>query len=268
MATYASNIPAIDPSKLIIVGGGPVGLGLAIELGQRGIANVVIERNATISPIPKGQNLTQRTAEHFHFWGAEKQLRAARPFPADFGMGGLTTYGELFSPYSYNWLARELVRPFYFTENERLPQYATEQVLRARVAELSNVEVLYGWKAETIGQDAEGAFVDVAKLDGSERRVLRAPYLAGCDGAWSTVREAAGLTQTLTEHEKVMVLLVFRSQALHHMLKHQAVSFISDAGGTWWYASPQTDTRIRVMKQRALEASPRKPRKPRKGVPK
>ena len=56
--------------------------------------------------------------------------------------------------------------------------------------------------------------------------------------------------------------------ALHHMLRHQAVSFISDASGTWWYATPQTDNRIRVVAQRTIETAPRKPRKPRKVVPK
>ena len=38
--------------------------------------------------------------------------------------------------------------------------------------------------------------------------------------------------------------------ALSHMLKHQAVSFISDASGTWWYATPQTDNRHHVVAQR------------------
>ncbi len=208
----------ISKPQVIIVGGGPVGLGLAIELGQRRVACTVVERNTTVSPIPKGQNLTQRTMEHFHFWGAEKQLREARTFPPDFGMGGLTAYGELFGPYSYTWMPRELVAPYYFTENERLPQYATEEVLRARAAELSNVEVLYGWKAETVGEDQTGAFAEIAPVAGGAIRTLSAPYLVGCDGAWSTVRQAARLTQTLTEHDKVMVLLVFRSETLHRML--------------------------------------------------
>jgi hypothetical protein len=58
--------------------------------------------------------------------------RCARPAPsARSGIGGLTAYGTLLGDYHYDWMQRELVRPFYFTDNERLPQY-TERVLRRR----------------------------------------------------------------------------------------------------------------------------------------
>ena len=79
-------------TQVLIVGGGPVGLGLAISLGQRGIRCTVVESYAEPHPIPKGQNLTQRTLEHFHFWGAEKELRAARTIPREYGIGGMTAY--------------------------------------------------------------------------------------------------------------------------------------------------------------------------------
>src|SRR4051812_11870377 len=134
-------------AQVIIVGGGPVGMGLAIELGRRGVECIVVERYAQPQPIPKGQNLTQRTMEHFHFWGAEKELRAARTIPREYGIGGLTAYGTLLSGYAYDWLQRDLVRPFYFRDNERLPQYATEAVLRKRAADFPNIKTLYGWRA-------------------------------------------------------------------------------------------------------------------------
>src|ERR1700760_1518434 len=117
-------------AQVVIVGGGPVGMGLAIELGQRNIRCIVGERYAQPEPIPKGQNLTQRTMEHFHFWGVEKALRAARTIPPAHGIGGLTAHGSLLGPWRYDWLQRELVRDYYLTANERLPQYATETVLR------------------------------------------------------------------------------------------------------------------------------------------
>lgn len=245
-------------AEVVIVGGGPVGMGLAIELGQRGVSTIVVERYPQPQPIPKGQNLTQRTMEHFHFWGAEKELRAARTIPAAYGIGGLTAHGTLLSPYHYDWLQRELVKPYYYTANERLPQYVTEAVLRRRVAELPSVQTLYGWDAEAVSQDADGVSVTLAERaghTGQGRRVLRSAYAVGADGARSVVRDQAGITQTRTDHDRMMVLLVFRSQELHELLaRYPGKSYYNvlqpalkgywkffgrvDLGSTWFFHAP------------------------------
>src|SRR5262245_14009518 len=88
MTASKSNPSGATDAQVMIVGGGPVGLGLAIELGQRGVRTVLVERLIEPSPIPRGQNLTQRSMEHFHFWGVEQQVRAARTIPREYGIGG------------------------------------------------------------------------------------------------------------------------------------------------------------------------------------
>lgn len=241
--------------QVAIVGGGPVGMGLAIELGQRGIRCTLVERYPEPQPIPKGQNLTQRTMEHFHFWGAEQALRAARTIPPEYGIGGLTAYGSLLGPYHYDWLQRDLVRPYYFTANERLPQYATEAVLRARVAELPSVQVLYGWEATAVAPADDHVTLTVAERGGGAARTLRADWLVGCDGSRSLVRTQAGITQTLSDHDRMMVLLVFRSRGLHELLaRYPGKSYYNvlqpqldgywkffgrvDLGSTWFFHAP------------------------------
>jgi len=242
-------------TDVLIVGGGPVGMGLAIELGQRGVRCIAVERYPTPQPIPKGQNLTQRTMEHFHVWGAEGPLRAARTIPPEYGIGGLTAYGTLLGPYTYDWLQRDLVGPFYYTSNERLPQYATEAVLRRRAAELPSVRTMYGWQAQALAQDGEGVSVTVRAREGGEARVLRAAFTVGCDGSRSLVREQAGITQTQADHDRVMVLLVFRSRELHALLqRYPGKSYYNvlqpelegywkflgrvDLGNTWFFHAP------------------------------
>ncbi|MCC2690048.1 MAG: Monooxygenase, FAD-binding protein, partial [Rhizobiaceae bacterium] len=240
-------------ADVAIVGGGPVGMGLAIELGQRGVRTVVVERHAQPQPVPKGQNLTQRTMEHFHFWGAEKALRAARTVPRDYGIGGLTAYGTLLGEYRYDWLQRELVRPFYFTANERLPQYATEAVLRARAAELASVHILYDCSATDVQSDDDGVTVMASARNADTR--IRARYAVGCDGSRSLVRHKAGLTRTRSDHDRLMVLLVFRSRSLHRLLERfPGKSYYNvlhpdlkgywqffgrvDLGSTWFFHAP------------------------------
>lgn len=204
--------------EVVIVGGGPVGMGLAIELGQRGVDVAVIERHPKPQPVPKGQNLTQRTMEHMHAWGCEDALRAARTVPAGYGIGGLTCYGTLLSDYHYDWLQRELVRPYYARDNERLPQYATEDVLRARAADISAVTLHYGCSALDVTHDDSDARVLAGNADNGAQMQLDAQYVVGCDGARSLVRTKAGITETRRDHDKKMVLLVFRAPQLHRML--------------------------------------------------
>lgn len=205
-------------AEIIIAGGGPVGMGLAIDLGQRGHQVAVVERWPVPQPIPKGQNLTQRTMEHFRSWGCEEALRAARITPRGVVNGGLTCYGSLLSGYYYDWLPREQVRPFYYTDVERLPQYATEAVLRQRASEIDTVSLYYGEAASHLIQDDQGVTLGMTNRMDNTNKSLRADYLVGCDGSHSFVREAAGITQTKADHDKKMVLLVFKSTQLHQLL--------------------------------------------------
>jgi len=202
-------------SQVAVVGGGPVGLGLTIELGRRGIRTVVIERDESIHHIPKGQNLTQRTMEHFRCWGVEDEIRAARVMPPSYPSAGVNAYGNLMSRFAHPWFRRSQVDDFYFTANERLPQYLTEAVLRRRLEELPSVTSLFGVAARTVDQDPSGAVV------GTTRGQIETEYVVGCDGSHSLVREAAGIGEHRSEHDKRMVLLVFRSRQLHAILEER-----------------------------------------------
>ncbi len=240
---------------VIICGGGPVGMGLAIDLGQRGIRVVVVERYPDPQPVPKGQNLTQRTAEHFRAWHCEEAVRSAHPLPEGAGTGGMYCYGTLLGDYSYEWLNRSAVKKFYAAGNVRLPQYDTEKVLRARVAELPTVEVIYGWSGLSVDQTDADVTLTIGKHRGEERRSLRARYLVGCDGSKSVVRESVGITQTRSDHDRQMALVVFRSTDLHDLMeRYPGKAFFNalhpdfegywqffgrvDVGHSWFFHAP------------------------------
>ena len=167
-----------------------------------------VERYPEPQRIPKGQNLSQRTLEHFYFWGIVDELRAARVMPNNYPIGGVTAYKHLMSDYWYTPPGRETVQSFYYEENDRLPQYRTEAVLRAKIATLPSVTTYFGWTADSIEQDTDGVRVSIAETgatsDGfawegfepaanvredatGERRTIAAAYVVGCDGARSFV---------------------------------------------------------------------------------
>ncbi len=205
--------------QVIVVGGGPVGVGLAVELGLRGVSVALVERYREMQRIPKGQNLSPRTLEHFWSWGVVDALRAERLLPPGFPISGIVAYGNLMSAYWYAPPQRELVRPYYYQDVERLPQYLSEKVLRARLATLANVEVRLGWQAEAFAQDADGVTVTIAERDGAAREMLEGDYVVGCDGARSAVREQMGIARAGADYDQLMVLAVFRSRELHEGLK-------------------------------------------------
>ena len=157
--------------QVVIVGGGPVGVALAVEFGLRGVTCALVERYHEPQRIPKGQNLTQRTLEHFYFWGIADELRAVRVMPAGFPASGIAAYGSLMGEYWAAPAQRELVGAYYFQENECLPQYHTEAVLRRKLASLAKVECLFGWSAETLVQTGDAVHVSIAEQGGSGRRI-------------------------------------------------------------------------------------------------
>jgi 2-polyprenyl-6-methoxyphenol hydroxylase-like FAD-dependent oxidoreductase len=204
-------------ANVVIVGGGPVGVALAVDLAMRNISCILVESRVGLSAIPKGQNLTQRTLEHFQFWGIVDELRAARVMPPGSPIGEVTAYENLAGDYWHAPPGRELVRSYYSQANERLPQYKMEEVLRAKMDTLPLVEQRFGWTAKAVTQDAQRARVVIEK-DGFEE-ILEADYVVGCDGARSLVRDQAGIERGGTDFDQVMALLVFRSRDLHEKLK-------------------------------------------------
>jgi 2-polyprenyl-6-methoxyphenol hydroxylase-like FAD-dependent oxidoreductase len=207
--------------QVAIVGGGPVGVALAIELGMRGISCGLVESRTGLHNIPKGQNLTHRTLEHFYFWGIVEELRAARFLPPGFAIGEITAYGDLNSAYWHAPAGREVVRDYYFQANDRLPQYQMEKVLRAKMATLPNVEARFGWSASAIVQDDNGVRVTVGREGGSEQEVWEADYVVGCDGGHSLVRQQIGIPRGGTDFDQLMVLVVLRSREFHEELKRR-----------------------------------------------
>jgi len=205
-------------ADVIIVGGGPVGMALAIDLALQDMKTIVVERHETIQQVPKGQNLTARTGEHFRRWGVTDAIRAASPIPRSYGSGGVATYGNYLSDYHYEWFNRARIVDYYAATNERLPQYRTEEVLRTRAAETGKITLMRGWSFQSLEQHDHGVAVDITMTQGDDTQTISAPFLVGCDGARSPVREAAGITQTVDPHDRLMALLVFNSRQLDERL--------------------------------------------------
>src|SRR3954470_21542372 len=210
--------PTQKRRQVVIAGGGPVGMAMAIELAQRGITSAVVERRIQQHRVPKGQGLQQRTMEHFYSWGLLEKIRAARVLPLGFSLSGVTAYMNLSTEYWYSPTFREVVNQYYFQSSERVPQYLTERVLRDRMAEFPGIESWVGWTVDSIVQDQDCVRVGMVGQDG-KRELIEGDYAVGCDGSHSIVREQVGITRGGEDFDQLMVLAVIRAPELDAGLK-------------------------------------------------
>ena len=71
-------------TQVLVVGAGPVGLSLAIELGLRGIAVTLVEQRSRTGAQPRAKTTNVRSMQHMRRWGVADALRAAAPLPYDY----------------------------------------------------------------------------------------------------------------------------------------------------------------------------------------
>ncbi|NNK65562.1 MAG: 2-polyprenyl-6-methoxyphenol hydroxylase [Rhodobacteraceae bacterium] len=190
----------MERTEVLIVGAGPVGLTLAIDLGQRGIRCRVIDRKPGPEFLPKMERCNARTMEIFRRMGLAEKVRAAG-LDADVPMDVFITRSLTHAPFvhlDYPSVASARAE-IAACEDTSLPaepyqlisQYTLEPLLREAAESLPGVEVQYGVAFTGLAQDDHGV---TARLSGSDgESAVHTAYLAGCDGGSSAVRRALGI---------------------------------------------------------------------------
>jgi len=181
-------------TDVLIVGAGPTGLMLANQLIRRGIRTIIIDRNAGPTRETRALGVQARTLEIYSHLGlADRALELGKR-----GTGGniwadgqhrariaLSDAGEKVTPY-----------PFVLV----LGQDDNERIMGDHLRELGGS---VQWNTELVGVTQQADSVTaVVKLAGSQRSVVAA-WVAGCDGAWSKVRESNGIAFAGAPYEHV-----------------------------------------------------------------
>jgi 2-polyprenyl-6-methoxyphenol hydroxylase-like FAD-dependent oxidoreductase len=188
-------------TQVLIVGGGPVGLTLAVDLGKRGVRTILVEQKEAPQFLPKMERCNARTLEIFRRLGIADRVRAAG-LPADVPMDvfvvlSLTRPPLLRLPYPSVDEARAQIREcndgsLPLEPYQLVSQYTLEPLLKSIAESLPSVGVRFGCRLEGFAQDENGVTARLKNLDGGPASI-RAAYMVGCDGGGSAVRKALGI---------------------------------------------------------------------------
>lgn len=190
-------------TPILIAGGGPVGLVLALELDHRGIDAILVERNPTTTRHPKMDVTNGRSMEHFRRLGIADAIRA-EAVPSDHPMTVVwctrAAEWELarFEYPSIDW-GRDIIRfvndgSLPLEPDMRISQVVLEPVLKDLLENRGRrVQVRFGWALTSFEQDEQGVKSIIRSTETGDTETIRSQYLAGCDGAGSVTREVLGI---------------------------------------------------------------------------
>src|SRR5271168_4238934 len=188
-------------SDVVIVGAGPTGLTLAIDLGKRGVRCTLIEQKARPAFLPKMERINARTMEIYRRMGLAGQIRAAglrADCPMDvYVVLAMNQPPLLRLPYPSVAQAQADTRA---TNDGTMPlepyqlmsQYTLEPLLKSIAETIPSLSVRFGCEFLSLRQDREGVTAKVRTADGGVQE-LRSAYLVGCDGGTSPVRKELGI---------------------------------------------------------------------------
>lgn len=222
---------SIDRVPVLIAGGGPVGLTLALTLARHGVQALLVERNPSTTTHPKMDITNGRSMELYRQLGIADDLRkVAVPEDNPFDVAWVTKLsGWELARFRYPSVAarRDAIRvctdgTMTLEPPMRVSQAILEPALKEILETRTSIDVRYGWALQSFRQDGAGVDAVINCSATGETRTVRADYLAGCDGAGSIVRRGLGITL----HDIDIRLTAAREIGLRKVLTGTARAFV------------------------------------------
>ncbi len=236
---------------VLIVGGGPVGLTLAIDLGRRGVECLLIDKRPEPSFLPKMERCHARTMEHFRRLGIAAAVRGVG-YPAELPLDSflVTSLAEPAIAQLHTPSVAESRERSEQVNDGRWPaepsqivsQYALEPLLKRIAEKTRGVSVRFGCELVSFDEQEDGVVARVRDLDGREE-TMRTSYLVGCDGGSSTVRAGLGFRLEGQANLGQQMQALFHCEELFDRIAMGKGAHYYRADDQWTFLITQGDTR-------------------------
>jgi len=240
---------------IAIVGGGPVGLMLALLLDLYGVRSVLFNIEKTTRWHPKGSSQGSRTMEHYRRLGIAGKVRALG-LPADhptdviyFTRFGGWELARLPMPSAAETQRKIAAAPKTDQVPEplhRANQMYVERFLLEHVRTRPNIVVRFGWRVEDFADDSDGVTLNIVRERDGARETWRSAYLVGCDGGQGLVRRTLGIRYSGESLQQAY--MGGRMFSTHVRVPTLARDFLRKVRGfQYWVVNPELRTTITAV---------------------
>lgn len=187
-----------EPKRVIIAGGGPVGLIVGLVLGRAGVTVTLFEQGDIVHQHPRAATIHPATLDILDDLGVYKLID---PLGIRCPIVNYYDQKELLASFDHGILKDETRHPWVL----QCEQDKVSRVLFSMAADVPNLEIRTETKVVDCSQHADGIEVLVESADGKQER-HRGLYLVGADGAGSTVRKKIDVAfEGFTYPERFMI---------------------------------------------------------------
>ena len=222
-------------TPIVIVGGGPVGMNLALDLAWRDVPCMLVNQAKTTPNHPQGNTHNARTMEIYRRLGIADRMRdvglpmdhcgdaifVTRINSHEIGRIRIPTLRERLTTGSFDLeIGPEPL--------QRASQMFVERILKEELDSRETVDMRFGWKMIAFAPSDDGVTVEIENVDTGETETVSCGYLVGCDGGRSSIRRSLGIEYDGKSGEEVdfmmgqMLSVYFHAPALYDVMKTDA----------------------------------------------
>lgn len=206
-------------TDVLIIGGGPVGLGLALDLGWRGVNCLLLERGDGVIHYPKMGAMDVRTMEFCRRWGIVDRVQQGG-FPEDYGLSitfCTSVFGHLLAQEPYPCMRDWPLPPESPERWQRGSQIWFDPLLMQAASEHESVTLRHHCEMTSFTETEDGVVAEATDLQTGQALRIHARYMVGCDGGGSAIRRTLDIPLQGDPALSYSVGIFFRSPELYKM---------------------------------------------------